>query len=149
MTQSLNLDAFYVLVSPFSRLSWSSVASACAGTVVPALHAINKSFWDDLNEYVQFMAEMESINWEEYEGSICEVSAEPMHASLPYTNQFSQTAAEESLHPPAQVLRDGPPLSSASIPHSRPFPARKASDAVSLDVISEVISTYFRIVIGF
>ena len=68
----MNLDALYGLVSPFSRVSWGSVAASCAGTVA---HAVQRYFLDDVYELVQLMADVEFSNWEDYDFSICEVSA--------------------------------------------------------------------------
>ncbi|KIP11725.1 hypothetical protein PHLGIDRAFT_17893 [Phlebiopsis gigantea 11061_1 CR5-6] len=80
-TLSFNLDAFHGLMHPFSRISWTSVSSACMNTVVPVLRSIQKTYCDDLNGLVQYMAELDPINWDDYELSV------------------SETAAEESIHP--------------------------------------------------
>ena len=43
--------------------------------VIPTLRNIQKTYCEDLNDLVQYMAELDPINWEDYEVSICEVSA--------------------------------------------------------------------------
>ncbi|GJE86264.1 hypothetical protein PsYK624_023440 [Phanerochaete sordida] len=72
-TLTVNLDALYGLVSPFSRVSWGSVAASCAGTVA---QAVQRYFLDDVYELVQLMADVEFSNWEDYDFSICETAAE-------------------------------------------------------------------------
>lgn len=80
-TLSLNFDALHGLIHPFSRISWGSVSAACMNSVVPVLRSIQRTYCDDLNDLVQYMAELDPINWDDYELSVCE------------------TAVEESLHP--------------------------------------------------
>ena len=51
-------------------------------SVVPVLRSIQKTYCDDLNGLVQYMAELDPINWDEYELSVSEVSAALL--SLPW-----------------------------------------------------------------
>lgn len=44
-------------------------------SVVPVLRNIQRTYCDDLNNLVQYMAELDPINWDEYEFSVREVCA--------------------------------------------------------------------------
>lgn len=124
----------YGLVSPFSRVSWGSVAASCAGTVA---QAVQRYFLDDVYELVQLMADVEFSNWEDYDFSVCEVSAV---SALPSSESHAlcrQTAAEESLS--MCLSAQAGPSSSNHRPRSpvRQVVKRRRSDPVSMNHSTE------------
>ena len=65
----------FAYVPSLPGVSWGRMADYCINTVTPVYHAVKKTLEDDIENITQLMAEMEAHSMEQYEISVCEVSA--------------------------------------------------------------------------
>ena len=140
------MNDLFAYVPSVPGISWERVADACVKTVTPVYQAVQNTIRHDLEDFAQFMVEIEDRHAEDdEEASVCEVSAEsayPLYVSL----TLEQTAAEESLPPLTETAssRDHLPC---SYPVLRPLGSKRSRyfDPVSVNRDYCRSFTYFAV----
>ena len=70
------MNDLFAYVPSVPGISWERVADVCVKTVKPVYHAVQRTLQDDLDDFAQFMVELEDRHLgDDDEVSVCEVSA--------------------------------------------------------------------------
>ncbi|KAJ3524785.1 hypothetical protein NM688_g8503 [Phlebia brevispora] len=89
---TLNVNDLFAYVPSVPGISWERVADVCVKTVKPVYHAVQRTLQDDLDDFAQFMVELEDRHLGDGdEVSVCETAAEE---SLPPLVQPEQAHSD-------------------------------------------------------